>query len=156
MSNWIKTLLLGLALLCPMLAMAGSFEGESWFTELSRELRAAGIIEEEPSAEEVTEEEPTVPQTPAAVEVPAVPVPDMVSGQKAEAMWINGDTAYELYYFNLNAANLYTETVSRAAASLQGQTKVYSIIVPLLESMVLTDDMRHAIDPDWKNEVAAV
>ena len=91
-------------------------------------------------------------------EIPSIEIPDIIEGQKHDAMMVKGDTAYEMYYFNLKASNLYAETVNHTAEALgkKTDTKVYAVIVPLLESMVFTDEMRQSIDPDWKNEKAAL
>ena len=50
-----------------------------------------------------------------------------------------GDTAYELYSYNEEAAEKYTAAVNQAAASLQGKTKVYDILIPLSSGITLPD-----------------
>ena len=166
MSNIIKVLIIGAVLLCPVLYAVGTSDGRSLLPETAAWLqggeKTAETQEQAEETPEETQEQPeettqaAVETTAEAVQIPNIQVPDIISGQKADAMWVNGDTAYEMYYFNLTAAELYAGTVNRAAASLAGQAKVYSIIAPLLESVVLTDDIRKSIDPDWKNEVAAL
>ena len=88
--------------------------------------------------------------------VPAIQIPDISSGQKYSTMWRSGGTAYEFYFFNQKAADIYAEMVNHTASSLSGMTNVYNIIVPLQEALVLTDEMRQAIEPDWKNEEEAL
>ena len=89
-------------------------------------------------------------------EIPTVEIPDVINGQTIGAITSYNDTAYEMYFFNLAAANKYGEILNHVASEMAGQAKVYNIIVPLIEAYFLTDEIRVSLEPDWKNEEQAL
>ena len=115
-------------------------------------LKHAGDAAEETTSEAGTE----APTTEEAIEIPYVEVPDVINGQMIDYFYVNGDTAYEMYFFNLAAANKYGEILNHTAEAMKGQAKVYSIIAPLIETYHLTDEIRHSCEPEWANEEAAM
>lgn len=104
-----------------------------------------------PSMDTPTSDAP--PQPPVSSEAPVVP--PAPTTQTLGALLINGDTAYEYYNFSRSAADLYTDSVNRAAAWLSGRAQVYDLIIPTsmaitapesLVSGVNTSDQKAAID----------
>ena len=108
---------------------------------------AETVKETEAETEAATEEE--------ELEIPTVEIPDIINGQMIEYFYVNGDTAYEMYFFNRPAADRYGEIVNHVAEATKGESKVYNIIVPLIEAYHLTDEIRHSCEPEWANEEQA-
>lgn len=79
-----------------------------------------------------------------------------ITGQTSNGEYIEGDTAYGMYFFNLEAANTYITMVNRVADELAGKSTVYTLLVPLSEAYYLTDEERKALDPEWANELEAM
>ena len=67
-------------------------------------------------------------------EVP--PEPQTPAVEQLGAMLIVDNAAYEYYNFNQTVANNYAATINRAAAALEGKSKVYNMIIPT--SMAIT------------------
>ena len=93
-----------------------------------------------------------VPPATTEEAIPEVPVFTPLEAQKIDSYCVIGDTIYGMYFFNTQAANTYTATLSRVAAELKGSAKVYSILAPLSEAFYLNDELRKEYEPDWKNE----
>ena len=75
--------------------------------------------------------------------------------QALGAVFVNGDTAYEYYYFNQKVADKYASAVSDAAHLLEGKAMVYDLIIPTSMAITLpenllkslsTSDQKAAID----------
>lgn len=81
---------------------------------------------------------------------------DVITGQTSNGEYIEGDTGYGMYFFNLEAANKYISLVNRVAQELDGKSTVYTLLVPLSEAYHLTDEKRKALDPEWSNEREAL
>lgn len=56
-----------------------------------------------------------------------------------EGLYVRGDAAYNLYYFANEPALIYTRALRRAAKELEGQTEVYSILIPENSGILLSD-----------------
>jgi len=98
--------------------------------------------------EDKTEEETAEQSTPAAEQPQSTPAeqPSQSSQQPQETLppitaqtqnglFTTGDSAFGIYYFNRQSADIYVETVNRTAQNLAGQAKVYSMLVPLSASL---------------------
>lgn len=79
-----------------------------------------------------------------------------ITGQTINGMYIEGDTAYGMYFFNLEAAGIYIDVVNRTADELAGTADVYTLLIPNGETYYLTDEQRVQVEPDWRNEKAAI
>ncbi|MBQ8638657.1 MAG: hypothetical protein IJ468_05765 [Lachnospiraceae bacterium] len=64
---------------------------------------------------------------------------DPVTGQAQNGLFIMGDAAYDIYYFNRKSADTYIATVSRTAQNLSGQARVYCMLVPMSSGFYLDD-----------------
>lgn len=53
------------------------------------------------------------------------------SGEKVQGMYVNGDTAYQLYAFNKQNSESYAALINTFADQVKGKTNVYDMIVPL-------------------------
>lgn len=98
------------------------------------------VVTPEPEPEPVPEPEPE-PQLPAV--------------EQLGAMLIVDNAAYEYYNFNQATADNYAATVNRAAAILDGKSKVYDMIIPTSMAITLPEsysgstnssDQKKAID----------
>lgn len=61
--------------------------------------------------------------------------------QSLGAIFVNGDTAYEYYYFNQKVADKYASAVSDAAHLLEGKATVYDLIIPTSMAITLPDNL---------------
>lgn len=91
------------------------------------------------AVEETTTEETTTER------VPADPpdhkqVADAVAAQIKGSLFVDGDAAYGMYYFNQNAATAYINAINSSADSFVGRTQVYSILVPNNSGVMLSDE----------------
>lgn len=104
------------------------------------EISTKESFEQEISSEEVSGEN-SVPENETkqqGTDLAAESVPDgpqetapPIIGQSVGGLFTMGDTAFEIYYFNRTAADLYINSVNRAAAALAGQTQVYEMLIPI-------------------------
>lgn len=130
-------------------------EAEETAEETGNEPAEAQTAEEtsaetEPGAETESAEEDngpsgTVSETTAGEEQTSAVSGDgddlpMIQGQVQDNLIVDGDTAYGIYYFNLDAANIYIDTVNRAASELSGQTDVYCMLVPISSTVYVSRD----------------
>ena len=53
------------------------------------------------------------------------------AGEKIQGLYVNNNTAYQLYAFSQQNSDSYVALVNKLAASLKGKAKVYDMIVPL-------------------------
>lgn len=82
----------------------------------------------------------------AGDEIPAGPA-DIVfnptddgGGEGFEGMYINGDTAYQLYFFNKQNSDSYVALINKFAAQVEGKATVYNMIVPLHYQIALSEE----------------
>ena len=81
-------------------------------------------------------------------------------GEGFEGLYLNGDTAYQLYFFNKQNSDSYVALINKFAASVEGKAKVYDMIVPLHYQIALSketvdkykaSDCKEAIDYMYGN-----
>ena len=79
-------------------------------------------------------------------EIPAGPA-DIVfnptddgKGEGFEGMYINGDTAYQLYFFNKQNSDSYIALINEFASKVDGKATVYDMIVPLHADIALSKE----------------
>lgn len=105
------------------------------------------------------ETEPASAAPPAAIVLPtddpSYSLPP-ISGQKLNGVYIDGDTGYGMYFFNQEAATTYINLINRTAQTFADTANIYMLLVPNSEAYYLTDEQRVQIDPEWKNEKAAI
>ncbi len=61
--------------------------------------------------------------------------------QSLGAIFVNGDSAYEYYYFGQKVADKYASALSDAAELLEGKAMVYDLIVPTSMGIMVPDDL---------------
>jgi hypothetical protein len=59
-------------------------------------------------------------------------------GNKVGGMYLNGDTAYQLYTFNEQNSRGYIQLVNKFASQVEGRAQVYDMIVPLHYQIALS------------------
>ncbi len=64
-----------------------------------------------------------------------------VQNQIMDQLYVEDGAAYSMYYFNKEAADIYTKAINHAANELDGTTNVYSILVPNNSGAVLDEDV---------------
>ena len=61
-------------------------------------------------------------------------------GQQISGMYVNGNTAYQLYSFNEQNSRSYVALINKFASQVDGKAKVYDMIVPLHYQIALSRD----------------
>ncbi len=61
-------------------------------------------------------------------------------GEQIGGMYVNGDTAYQLYSFNKQNSEAYVKLINKFAAQVEGEAQVYTLIAPLHYQLVLSDE----------------
>ncbi len=61
-------------------------------------------------------------------------------GEKVQGMYVNGDTAYQLYSFNQQNSDSYVALINKFASQVEGKATVYDMIVPLHYQIALSSD----------------
>lgn len=61
-------------------------------------------------------------------------------GEKVQGMYVNGDTAYQLYAFNQQNSDSYVALINKFASQVEGKAEVYDMIVPLHYQIALSRD----------------
>ncbi len=83
-------------------------------------------------------EPPTEAPTDAPTEAPTeAPTDAPVTGEIMGPLFVSGDTAYELYYFNRSSAESYATAINRAHQILGDNVNVYSLAIPLGSGILL-------------------
>ena len=77
-----------------------------------------------------------IPTGPADVEFNPT---DDGGGQGIEGLYLNGNTAYQLYFFNQQNSNSYVSLINKFAAEVEGKATVYNMIVPLHCEIALSE-----------------
>jgi len=81
-------------------------------------------------------------------------------GEGCEGMYVNGDTAYQLYFFNQQNSDSYVALINKFASDVKGKANVYDMIVPLHYQIALSEetvkkynasDCKDAIDYMYSN-----
>lgn len=78
-----------------------------------------------------------IPDKPVSGDVVFNPTDDG-DGEKVQGMYVNGDTAYQLYTFNEQNSNSYVALINKFAAAIDGKAQVYDMIVPLHYQIALS------------------
>jgi len=60
-------------------------------------------------------------------------------GQGIEGLYLNGNTAYQLYFFNQRNSNSYVSLINTFAEQVRGKATVYDMIVPLHCEIALSE-----------------
>ncbi len=64
---------------------------------------------------------------------------DNGGGTGIEGLYLNGNTAYQLYFFNQQNSNSYVALINSFASEIDGRAKVYNMIAPLHSEIALSD-----------------
>ena len=59
-------------------------------------------------------------------------------GESVEGMYLNGNTAYQLYFFNQQNSDSYVSLINEFASQVEGKAKVYDLIAPLHYQIALS------------------
>lgn len=87
-----------------------------------------------------SEEETTLPpETAPSVDSPYDHAEPEVNG----AVYVAGNSAYNLFYFNLDKSNRYIDVLNRTADYLDGLANVYSILVPTSTGIMLSEQQQN-------------
>ena len=78
-----------------------------------------------------------IPTGPADIEFNPT---DDGKGDTFEGTYINGDTAYQLYFFNKQNSDSYVALINEFAAQVEGKAQVYDMIVPLHYQIALSEE----------------
>lgn len=78
-----------------------------------------------------------IPDTPTDQEVVFNPTDDG-GGERVQGMYVNGDTAYQLYSFNQQNSDSYAALINKLASQVKGKADVYDMIVPLHYQIALS------------------
>ena len=78
-----------------------------------------------------------IPDTPTDQEVVFNPTDDG-GGERVQGMYVNGDTAYQLYSFNQQNSDSYAALINKLASQVKGKANVYDMIVPLHYQIALS------------------
>ena len=63
-------------------------------------------------------------------------------GEGFEGLYLNGDTAYQLYFFNQQNSDSYVALINNFASQVKGKATVYDMIVPLHYQIALPEATR--------------
>lgn len=69
-----------------------------------------------------------------------------VVGEKVGAVYVVGNTGYEVYYFSREAADIYIEAVNRVADALEGTANVYVMLPPTAFGMYIDSETAASLD----------
>ncbi len=101
----------------------------------------------ESSADNVESESQTESET-----EPEIPEQLGVVTQKLSNFVVIGDAAFEYCSFNQAVADKYAATINKAATSLAGTSKVYSMLVPTSMDITMPDKSRNSINSSNQSE----
>ena len=82
-----------------------------------------------------------IPDSPTNSDVIFNPT-DNGKGEGFEGMYINGDTAYQLYFFHQQNSDSYVALINKFASQVKGKATVYDMIVPLHYQIALPESAR--------------
>lgn len=87
--------------------------------------------EPEETKENSAQAESAVPEKKESVAAPdSNKMEAEIQKQIQQGLYVKNGAAYSVYYFNQNAAKVYTDALNKAAEKLKGTADVYSILVP--------------------------
>lgn len=95
-------------------------------TTTEPEKQGTTLAESESSSEQTAAEETIAPQVHGSI-------------------YVDGKQAYGIYYFNLDAANLFIDTVNRMANGLKDQATVYAMMIPDNSGILLSESKQKEI-----------
>lgn len=98
----------------------------------------------EPSAEEETEE--SVSDEDSATEEAASDGTVYDEPEVSGDVYISGDTAFSIFYFNTEGANAYIQMINNAQKKLDGTADVYTILVPTTIGINLSEEMQEQLN----------
>lgn len=75
-----------------------------------------------------------------------------IQKQIQQNVYVHDGAAYTAYYFDLAAAQIYTDAINQIADELKGKTEVYSILVPNNSGAMLPDDELKALGGSDQNQ----
>lgn len=78
-----------------------------------------------------------IPHTPTDQEIVFNPTDDG-GGERVQGMYVNGDTAYQLYSFNQQNSDSYAALINKLASQVKGKANIYDMIVPLHYQIALS------------------
>ena len=81
--------------------------------------------------------DPAVTEDPVETSAPPTGGGDVPEPERSGSLYIVGDSAYDLYYFNTAASDRYASLISRASQKLAGKADVYNLLIPLSYSINL-------------------
>ena len=81
--------------------------------------------------------DPAVTEDPIETTAPPSGGGDVPEPERSGSLYIVGDSAYDLYYFNTAASDRYASLISRASKKLAGKADVYNLLIPLSYSINL-------------------
>ncbi len=97
---------------------------------------------QEPSSSQ-SDSTSSAPQPPEASQ-PSTPLPP--EAETFGGVLLTGDTAYELYNFNISVANRYSAAISNAANRFNSSVNVYSIVAPTSIGITLPDSLKKSVN----------
>ena len=62
------------------------------------------------------------------------------NGSALDGLYVNGDTAYELYYFNKQSSDNYVYLINKFAEQIGNSANVYNMLVPKHYEVALSDE----------------
>lgn len=89
--------------------------------------------------------DPAVTDDPIETTAPPSGGGDVPEPERSGSLYIVGDSAYDLYYFNTAASDRYASLISRAAQKLAGKADVYNLLIPLSYSINLDKNTQNKI-----------
>ena len=89
--------------------------------------------------------DPAVTDAPAQTTAPPTGGGDVPEPEQSGSLYIVGDSAYDLYYFNTASSDRYASLISRASQKLAGKADVYSLLIPLSYSINLDQNTQKKI-----------
>ena len=89
--------------------------------------------------------DPIVTDPPAETTAPPSGGGDVPEPEQSGSLYIVGNSAYDLYYFNTASSDRYASLISRASQKLAGKADVYSLLIPLSYSINLDKNTQSKI-----------
>lgn len=97
------------------------------------------------SADEIPVDDTVEPETIAPItpisEPDAKEMEAEIKNKLQSGLYVENGAAYSTYYYNHNAAVIYTDAVNDIATALNGRTTIYSVLVPDQSSILLSQEM---------------
>ena len=126
-----------------ILCISGDYENAKALTDNPSSGVQSGEQESTQETENITENDPTDPPE-QITEPPAVTFPSITSDstwRQYDNCMVVDNMAYEYYAYNDAAATSYANLVSSVAQALEGETTVYSLVIPTAVGVVFPDNL---------------